>query len=260
VSSLLQGMRVQARVVGALTLRETRTRFGGHALGYVWALAEPVLWIFTFYGLYVLLNRRVPQRLDVFAFLATGMIAYELVMKTQDRVSASISGNKALLFYPQVQPLDLVAARIALEMSTYVVILTILLGANALFRGELVIASMLTLSFGLVLAALLGGSLGLVLASAQLVFPTIERMKGPLMRPLFWISGLFFTAHVLPRGVRDIFLWNPIFHCLEIVRAGWFPGYHDEYASPGYVMAWILTLSFVGLTLERSVRHRIEVT
>ncbi|MDQ3034645.1 MAG: ABC transporter permease [Myxococcota bacterium] len=260
MSSLLRGLRVQARVVGALALRETRTRFGGHALGYVWALAEPVFWIFTFYGLYVLLNRRVPERLDVFAFLATGMIGYELVMKTQDRVSASISGNKALLFYPQVQPLDLVIARVALELATYVVILVILLGGNALFRGELEIASILVLTFGLLLATLLGGSLGLVLAAAQLVFPTVERMKGPLMRPLFWISGLFFTAHVLPIRMREIFLWNPIFHCLEIVRAGWFPGYRGEHASPGYVMAWILVLAFIGLTLERSLRHRIEVT
>jgi capsular polysaccharide transport system permease protein len=260
VSSLLQGMRVQARVVGALTLRETRTRFGGHALGYVWALAEPVLWILTFYGLFTLLNRRTPDRLDVVGFLGTGIVAYELVMKTQDRVSQAISGNKALLFYPQVQPLDLVAARVALELATYVVVLCLILGTNAVVRGELEIASILQVALGLVLAALLGGSLGLVLSSVQLVVPTVERMKGPLMRPLFWISGLFFTAHVLPSRIRDIFLLNPIFHCLEIVRTGWFVGYRGEYASPAYVMGWILALSFLGLTLERSVRHRIEVT
>lgn len=260
MSTLAQGLRVQARVVGALTLRETRTRFGGHALGYVWALAEPVLWILTFYGLFTLLNRRTPDRLDVVGFLGTGIVAYELVMKTQDRVSQAISGNKALLFYPQVQPLDLVAARVALELATYAVVLSLILGTNAFLRGELEIASILQVLLGLVLAALLGGSLGLVLSSVQLVMPTVERMKGPLMRPLFWISGLFFTAHVLPSRIRDIFLLNPIFHCLEIVRGGWFVGYRDEYASPAYVMGWILTLSFVGLTLERAVRHRIEVT
>ncbi len=117
MSTLLHGAQVQLRVIGALTLRETRTRFGGHALGYVWALAEPLFWILTIYGLFVLVGREAPDRLDVFGFLATGIVTYELVIKTQERVGQSIAGNKALLFYPQVQPLDLVVARVALELA-----------------------------------------------------------------------------------------------------------------------------------------------
>lgn len=251
---------MQLRVVGAVALRETRTRFGGHALGYVWALAEPLFWVLTFFGLFTLLDRRAPDRLDIIAFLTTGIVTYELVIKTSDRVSSAISANKALLFYPQVQTLDLVFARIALELATYVVVMTAILGANAMWRGELAIASLLQVMIGLSLSALLGGALGLVLCCLQLVFPTVERMKGPLMKPLFWTSGLFFTAHMLPYRVREILMWNPIFHCIELVRGGWFSGYRDEHASVVYVVAWVVGLWFAGLTMERAVRHRIEVT
>ncbi|AKF09654.1 ABC transporter permease [Sandaracinus amylolyticus] len=260
MSPLLRGARVQLRVIGALATRETRTRFGGHALGYLWALAEPLFWVLTFYGAFVLLNRRTPENLDVVGFLTTGIVTYELVIKTQERASQAISANRALLFYPQVQTLDLVFARVALELATYVVVFAVILGGNAIVRGELELASPLYVALGLVLATALGGSLGLLLCGLQLVFPTIERMKGPLMRPLFWTSGLFFTAHMLPLRVRELLLWNPIFHCVEIVRGGWFRGYRDGYESVGYVLAWILALSFFALTLERSVRHRIEVT
>lgn len=260
MTALLRGAEVQIRVIGALALRETRTRFGGHVLGYAWALAEPLFWIATFYGLFLLVDRTSPERLDVVSFLATGIVPYELVMKTQDRVSNAVSGNKALLFYPQVQPLDLVYARVALELATYVVVLAIILGVNGLVTGQVDIGSIPVLVSGLLLAAVLGGSLGLVLCSLQIVVPTIERMKGPVMRPLFWMSGIFFTVHVLPSRLREVMLWNPILHCTELVRAGWFRGYRAEYASPVYVLCWILGLLFVGLTLERSVRHRIEVT
>ncbi len=259
-SALLRGVRVQLRVVSALILRETRTRFGENALGYVWALVEPLIFILTFYGLYWIMRRNVPDHLDVIAFLATGIVGYELVIKTQDRVSQSIAGNRALLFYPQVQPLDLVYARVVLELATYTIVLIIIAGTNAVIRNELEIASVLRLALGLLLAALLGGSLGLVFLSIQLVFPSFERIKSPLMRPLFWISGLFFTAHMIPSNVRYMLLWNPVLHCIEIIRDGFFVGYHSEYASPQYVMVWILSLAFVGLTLERAVRHRIEVT
>ena len=40
---LLRGLWLSAEVVHALVLRETRTRFGGHKLGYAWALLEPIL-------------------------------------------------------------------------------------------------------------------------------------------------------------------------------------------------------------------------
>lgn len=260
MTSLLRGAQVQLRVVGALALRETRTRFGGHVLGYAWALAEPLFWIATFYGFYALLDRHAPEHLDIVSFLATGIVPYELVMKTQERVSNAVSGNKALLFYPQVQPLDLVYARVALEFATYVVVLAIILGVNALVTGEIEIGSLLVLGAGLALAAVLGGAFGLVLCSLQLVMPSVERMKGPLMRPLFWMSGIFFTAHMLPTHMRQVMLWNPILHCTELVRAGWFRGYRAEHASPVYVLGWIVALLFVGLTLERSLRHRIEVT
>lgn len=257
---LLRGAIVQARVIYALALRETRTRFGGYKLGYVWALLEPLFWIGTFWGLFTLVGRTAPDHAQIVPFLATGIIPYELVMKTADRAAQSINGNKALLFYPQVQTLDLVIARVSLEIATAFVVFTMIVGGHSLVVGNLEIDDVLGTINGLLLAAALGGSLGLVFCASTVVVPTIERMRGPLMRPLFWISGLFYTAESMPSNIRDVMLWNPILHCVELVRAGWFDAYDASHASPTYVMAWILVLAFVGLTLERSVRHKVELS
>ena len=86
---LLKGVITQARVVYALALRETRTRFGAHRLGYFWALLEPLFWIITFWGLFRVVNRAAPMGMAVVPFLVTGIVPYELAVKTADRVSLS---------------------------------------------------------------------------------------------------------------------------------------------------------------------------
>ena len=260
VSELLRGASTQARVVYALALRETRTRFGQHQLGYLWAMLEPMFWILTFWGLFAIVDRDTPMGMEVISFLATGVIPYELATKTADRVSLSVEGNRALLFYPHVHPLDLVFARGGLEVATYLVVFVTILGGHALAVQHFAVEDALRVLVGLGLAGLFGLALGTVLCALSIINNATQRIKGPVMRPLFWISGLFFTANALPSHIREYFLWNPIFHCVEIVRDGWFTQYHAAYASPGYVLAWTIVLLFIGLTLERRVRARVQLT
>lgn len=260
MKELVDGGLTQARVVFALALRETRTRFGAHQLGYIWALLEPVFWIATFAGMFLLIHRATPMGMAVIPFLVTGIVTYELAVKTADRVSLSIDGNKALLFYPHVQPLDLVLARGALEFATSLTVFAVLMGGYFLATQSFVIDDILRVLFGLGLAGLFGTSLGTVLCALAVYSNATQRIKGPVMRPLFWISGLFFSVNGLPSQLRDYLLWNPIIHCVELVRDGWFPSYTAHYASPSYVMVWIIGLAFVGLTLERHVRTKVQLT
>jgi capsular polysaccharide transport system permease protein len=259
--NLLRGVDRQLNVVHALALRETRTRFGGHQLGYLWAFAEPLLWILTFFVMFSVADRASPRGMTLFPFLTTGLITYELFAKSNEKVAEAINGNRALLFYPQVRPLDVTFARGALETATYVSVFIVLMAGEALVTGKgLHVDDPLAVIVGLCLAALLGYALGLIFCMAQVVSETVKRLRGPLLRPLFWISGLFFTANALPLQVRNALLVNPVLHCIEIVRGGWFGSYEARHASPLYVVAWIVTLLFLGMTLERIIRRRVEVT
>ncbi|MBI2892670.1 MAG: ABC transporter permease [Deltaproteobacteria bacterium] len=258
--NLLRGLWLQAEVVHALALRETRTRFGGHKLGYLWALVEPTLIILTLDALFRVAGRATPVGMDIFSFIVTGLVPYHLFSASARQVAESINGNRALLFYPPVQPLDLAIARAVLEGATYFMVFVLLMGAHALVLQRFEVDDLLTVLWGFGLASFLGASAGLVFCCLGQISNAVDRARGPLLRPLFWISGVFFTAESLPAHIRKPALYNPVFHTVELVRAGWFSTYGPEHASSTYVLAWIGVLAVVGLVLERLVRRRIELT
>jgi capsular polysaccharide transport system permease protein len=259
--SLSKALLTQVEVVEALVLRETRTRFGRLQLGYLWAVIEPALWIATFYAIYAIAGREAPVGMDLVSFLLTGLLPYGLFSAVTNQVSQSINGNKALLFYPQVRTLDIVAARTILECVTSAAVFFLFVIGHALFVQQWpTVDDTLVAIFGFALAAGMGIGLGLVFCSLEVLTSAVGRVRGPLLRPLFWCSGLFYTANGMPTNVRDILLYNPMLHVTEIVRDGWFPSYQARHADPGYAIAWMLFLVVLGLLLERAVRRKIEVT
>jgi capsular polysaccharide transport system permease protein len=260
LKDLREGLKVQGRVIHADILRETRTRYGRYQLGYIWAFIEPLFWVLTFYGMFHFMGRAVPAGMDVFAFLVTGIVPYLMFKSILNRCLPAIIGNKPLLFYPQVRPLDIAIGRAALEAFTLTFVFVVLLGASALYRGELRIDSVVGVLGGLTLAWLLGFSVGTSLMGLSVFFPAVERVTPIVLRPLFWISGLFFTANELPPQVGDVLLYNPVLHVVELTRQGWFIEYQAHRLDVVYVIQWILVFGYLGLLLERLARRRMDLT
>jgi len=258
--TLSKGLQAQLLVIHALVLRETRTRFGAHQLGYIWALIEPLFWVSVFYGLFTLLGKSMPYGMDIVTFITTGVIPYLLFRQTMVRGHTAIPSNKSLLFYPQVRPLDLIMARTGLEIATLVTVFAIIMGGHAFYTGELVIENPLTVLIGLLLAGLLGAAVGLFFSALSVYSKVVDRLVPMISRPLFFTSGLFFTANQLPTNVREILLWNPVLHTVEMVRDGWFYTYEAHYLDISYVLFWIIGSAYIGLVLERMARRRLELT
>lgn len=245
----------------ALILRETRTRFGRNRLGYLWALIEPMVVTLTFYFVLIVANRGKPEAgMGLFAFIATGVLPFTLFMNTVTRVADAVASNKALLYYPQVRPFELVVSRAALEAATFIAVFILMMAGDALVSQRLEINEPLLVIAGMLAASALGTGLGLVFCALAQVSTVADRIRGPLLRPMFWISGIFFTAHTVPDNARDAMLVNPMLHVTELVRAGWFSQHDAKYADLGYVLWWIGGLALVGLVLERWVRRRIDLS
>jgi tetratricopeptide (TPR) repeat protein len=75
--TLLSRLATQRRVIRALVIRETRTRFGESRLGYGWAVLEPLLHIALLSIVFALImHGRPPIGSEFFTFYFTGLLRY----------------------------------------------------------------------------------------------------------------------------------------------------------------------------------------
>ncbi|MGH7029721.1 MAG: tetratricopeptide repeat protein, partial [Stellaceae bacterium] len=132
-------LRTQWRVIHALIVRETRTRFGDSTLGYGWALLEPILHILTLSLFFaVLMHGQPPIGTQFFIFYYTGLIPYHVFVHTSSSMTFAVTSNGSLLQLPLVSTFDVIFARALLELATDLMVAVILLaGFGALGFGTM---------------------------------------------------------------------------------------------------------------------------
>lgn len=239
--SFVHAVTVHTRVVKALILRETRTRFGKSRLGYLWALIEPMLHVGTFVVLFKVSGRTTVAGHHLELFFLTGVSVWLLFSNTQSKVAAAIAGNKNLLAYPPVTLFDIVVARILLEFAATVTVFVLLSCTFAAMGMELFVSEPLLVMYAMFLAAITGGGLGMILCAAKFYIVSIDKIVAAVLRLMYFGSGIFFSVSSLPASMRDYALLNPIAHFIEMTRAGFF----HQYASPGLDIGFATTVAAV---------------
>ena len=64
------------------------------------------------------------------------------------------------------------------------------------------------------------------------------------------MSGIFFTADILPDNIRHFALYNPLLQLNELFRSAFFTEYESNYLDLTYLIGFTLVALFVGLEFE----------
>ena len=250
-----EALALQARVVRALVLRELRTLYGRHRLGYLWAFFEPITHIGFWFLLWTFMHRgNVVHDMEPYVFLSCGLIPFFCFKNVASFVQGAISSNAALLQFPPVKQIDTVIARFILKSATMLVVGLSIFGI-LIFTGvadwpseplKVLLATMAML--------LLGLGYGTFNCVACHLFPTYSHFTGMIGRVLYLTSGLFFVSETLPAPVLSVLQWNPALHGVELFRSGWSSLYESRFATFGYLLVFGLVLLLLGLLLEPRVR------
>ncbi len=255
---LWSAAQTQWRVICALIIRETRTRFGDSTLGYGWALLEPILHILMLSSVFaVLMHGRPPIGTQFFIFYYTGIVPYHIFVHSSSAMTYAVTANGPLLQLPDVDPFDAILARGLLELATDIIVAVILLAGF----GAIGLATLPADLSGVAAAAaavwLLGCGCGFVNAVINAFCKSWDKIWAQLTRVLYFCSGIFYVPGMMPDWIRDLLAWNPVLHAVDWFRASFFVDYMPHWLDRSYLVMVAGTALLAGLALERGLRRRL---
>ncbi|MCL7465849.1 ABC transporter permease [Phaeovulum sp. NW3] len=239
------------RTIAALMMREMATTYGRSPGGYLWALVEPIGAVAILTLLFSLAFPAPPMGKSFGLFYATGYLPFMLFNDMSGKVAKAIKFSRPLLNYPAVTYVDALLARFFLTLLTHFVVATLLLGGIGLLFEPNIHPDIPRTILGFLAAGLLGFGVGVFNCYLMTDFPVWERAWWVLTRPLFIISGIFFTYDNLPPIGQDILWYNPLLHAVGLVRDGFYITYNGDYISVLYIMLFAAVFGLIGMLLVR---------
>ena len=247
---------VFGNALGAFVLRELRDRFGRSRSAFIWAILQPMVFLV---GLTAIRHALGRGREDIYGvsgmyFFWLGLVPFFMFLHGFNRCLGGTRAYRGLDQFRQVQPFDVLLVRVLFEFLTMIVVFTLLLTGFAWFGQQISADNWLLLA--LVLSTMFVFTLGLgLLADVCVVkLPESRQVISVLERPLFLISGVFFTIDQVPAGVREWLLWNPLLHGVDLARGAMLHKY-DPLGSWAYLIGSAGVAMLLGLAAYRRYRR-----
>jgi capsular polysaccharide transport system permease protein len=257
--SLMGCLSIQYRVLHALLMREIITRFGRENLGVLWLVAEPMLFTLGVTTLWSVAGLHRGSPIPIVAFAVTGYSSVLMWRNSAGRAGSAVQQNKSLLFHRNVQVIDVLITRIALEIggaTASFIVLSLLF----IFVGWMPVPiDLLEVIFGWVMLAWFGMSLAILIGAASAFSEIVERLWHPAAYLLFPLSGAGFMVDWFPLGMQKVVLFLPMVHGTEMLREGYFGNVVPTHYDVGYMASCCLVLSLAGLYVVRQASRRVEL-
>jgi len=233
--------------IHTLMVREVRVRFSADPVGYLWAYLTPMAWLASLAVIFSLIGRHPPVSADMVSFLIAGILPYAVFRMTITAMMRSIRTHRYMTYFPGIGGRDILIACAIMEFLNMLVVCAILITANLLVFGKLELHDPLLGLAGFALSWLLGASLGYILAKIAIDFDAAYRIVPMMLRPMFWISGIFFVANELPGYVHTLLQYNPLLQTIELTRSGLFSAYTHHQNAPIIPLFAIIGLLLSGI-------------
>lgn len=239
-------------------MREVSTTYGKSPLGYLWALLEPVTGILLLTLIFSFALRSPSLGTNFALFYASGMLPFILYISVSQKISMALKFSRALMFYPRVTYMDALIARVLVNGITQILVSVIVISAIIILYDVDLLMNYAALIHGYVMGICLAFGVGTLNCYLLSVYPIWESAWAVLNRPLFFISGIFFTPESISQPYRDWMLWNPIAHIISEVRHGIYATYDTAYIDRVYVYSIALTCLCSGIFLLRRYHKDIN--
>jgi ABC-type polysaccharide/polyol phosphate export permease len=256
-ASLRRSVRIQARVIWALLMREILTRYGRHNIGFMWMFVEPMMFTLGVAALWSFAGLSHSSPLPIVAFAVTGYSAVLLWRNMPGRCVGAVEPNLALMYHRNVKVIDIYASRVLLEATGATMSFTILSLLFISIGWMPYPEDIIKVLVGWFMLAWFGAALAFTVGGMSAMSEVVEKVWHPITYLMFPLSGAMFMVEWLPDAAQKLLLYLPMVHGVEILREGYFGSAVRAHYDIAYMGFICLSLTLLGLSLTREVGRRV---
>lgn len=256
-TSFTQAVIRKKNVINAVILRDMRTRFFNHGLGFIivplWPLAHMAILIL----IHTVAGHAAPYGDSAAVFFATGLVPTLTFSYISRFMGLSLLLNRPMLSFPEVHVVDVMLGRAFLEVigagiTLFLMFILLFVTDQNPFPFDLEQAVLCYLS-----TIFLAVGCGALVGVATLFYPMVSTFYVLFVLLLYILSGIVFVASNLPDNISFFLSYNPLLVCVEWMRCAFYESYSDKLVSPAYVLSWGSGTFCVALVFERVFRRRL---
>ncbi|WP_025565863.1 ABC transporter permease [Psychromonas sp. SP041] len=219
-------LKVWGDVIFAIFLREIKSNFSDK-FGLSWALVSPMLMVVVMVAIRGALDSGETHGMPTIYFIVYGVVLIQFFLGVLEKVSRSIQKNKPLYAFRQVQPISSIIAIAGFELLVKIFLVIVLMTIAFFAHFDLYMNDPIEVIFIVLRVWLIAMSVGMILSLAGCYVPEVNKLQVFITRPVFFISGIFFSLQDIPREYWHYLDWNPILHAVELIRYSGYPNYGD---------------------------------
>lgn len=257
--SIARALMRKRNVMAAVILRDMRTRFFNHGLGFLvvplWPLTHMIalILIHSFAGSAV-----PPYGTSAALYYAAGLVPTLTFMYVSRFMALSLVMNRPMLSFPEIQAVDVMLARAFLEVMAACFMLFLIMAILWVSGINPWPDNLESAVYAYLATILLGLGFGMIVGIASMFQPMVVTVYALIIICVYISSGALFVVPYFPEEIKFALSFNPVFQCVEWMRHSFYENYPDELIDPWYVLAWGGCTLCMGLGTERFFRRQMK--
>ena len=212
-----RNIRSNRELLRNMIARDFKINYHGHILGYFWSLLEPLALTAIFYLVFIILRGDADTLLPLNIML--GILIFQAFSRTLSNCTTSLVQNSALIkqiYFPrEIFPSAIAGFRLASLTLSMIIVLPYMI-----YESISPSYTVLLLPISMIFCVLMGQGFGMAAAVIQVRIRDVRQVIDLILRAAFFLSGVFFTADIIPKDKLDMYLMNPIAVFIEMARSG----------------------------------------
>lgn len=212
----MKGIWQYRHMIRKLTVTDLKIKYKNSALGFVWALLEPLLLFIVLYFVFTNLMKLQVEHYQLYLFM--GIICWNFFDRATNMGLNSMIGHaemiKKLYFPREVLVISSCLTALVMAFFEFVVFMIFMIFSNAVFSPTMFLAPLI-----LILEFILALGFALSLSVLNTIYRDLQYIWRVILQAFFFLTPILFPVTIFPEEYRKIIMLNPMARVIDMMRS-----------------------------------------